>query len=81
LNAVYGLVAWWAAEGREIDRVRRALCLMRLTTLGVKLRAKAICSAGRCQSMSLRCSLNPFARARMRRRRALALRCSWLGAI
>jgi hypothetical protein len=27
---VYGLVAWWAAEGREIDRARRALCLMRL---------------------------------------------------
>ena len=30
LNAVYGLVAWWSAEGREIDRARRALCLMRL---------------------------------------------------
>jgi hypothetical protein len=30
LNAVYSLVAWWAAEGREIDRARRALCLMRL---------------------------------------------------
>jgi hypothetical protein len=30
LNAVYGLMAWWAAEGREIDRARRALCLMRL---------------------------------------------------
>jgi hypothetical protein len=26
LTAVYGLVAWWAAEGREIDRSRRALC-------------------------------------------------------
>jgi hypothetical protein len=30
LNAVYGLVAWWTAEGLEIDRARRALCLMRL---------------------------------------------------
>jgi hypothetical protein len=27
---VYGLVAWWAAEGREIDRARRALRLQRL---------------------------------------------------
>jgi hypothetical protein len=30
LNAVYGLVAWWAAEGQEIDRARRALCFRRL---------------------------------------------------
>ena len=30
LTAVYGLVAWWAAEGREIDRARRALRLHRL---------------------------------------------------
>ena len=30
LTAVYGLVAWWSAEGREIDRVRRALRLRRL---------------------------------------------------
>ena len=30
LNAVYGLVAWWTAEGREIDRARRALSLQRL---------------------------------------------------
>jgi hypothetical protein len=30
LGAVYGLVAWWTAEGREIDRARRALCLQRL---------------------------------------------------
>jgi hypothetical protein len=30
LNAVYSLVAWWVAEGREIDRARRALCLTRL---------------------------------------------------
>src|SRR5271156_5817854 len=30
LNAVYGLVAWWAAEGRDVDRARRALRLQRL---------------------------------------------------
>jgi hypothetical protein len=30
LTAVYGLVAWWRAEGREIDRARRALRLGRL---------------------------------------------------
>ena len=30
LTAVYGLVAWWTAEGQEIDRARRALRLQRL---------------------------------------------------
>jgi hypothetical protein len=30
LSAVYGLVAWWPAEGRGIDRARRALRLQRL---------------------------------------------------
>jgi hypothetical protein len=30
LSAVYGLVAWWSAEGQEIDRARRALCFRRL---------------------------------------------------
>jgi hypothetical protein len=30
LNAVYDLVAWWSAEGQEIDRARRALRLQRL---------------------------------------------------
>jgi hypothetical protein len=30
LTAVYGLMAWWTAEGREIDRARRALRLQRL---------------------------------------------------
>jgi hypothetical protein len=30
LTGVYGLVAWWTAEGREIDRARRALRLQRL---------------------------------------------------
>jgi hypothetical protein len=30
LSAVYGLVAWWTAEGREIDRARRALRLQRM---------------------------------------------------
>jgi hypothetical protein len=31
LSAVYGLVAWWAADGREVDRACRALRLQRLT--------------------------------------------------
>jgi hypothetical protein len=30
LTAVYGLVVWWSAEGRETDRARRALRLQRL---------------------------------------------------
>jgi hypothetical protein len=30
LSVVYGLVAWWTAEGREGDRARRALRLQRL---------------------------------------------------
>jgi hypothetical protein len=30
LTAVYGLVAWWAAEGRGLDRARRAVRLCRL---------------------------------------------------
>ena len=30
LTAVYGLVAWWTAEGREVERARRALRLCRL---------------------------------------------------
>jgi hypothetical protein len=34
LTAVYGLVAVWAAEGREIDRARRALRLQRLEVSG-----------------------------------------------
>jgi hypothetical protein len=27
---VYGLVAWWSAEGGEVERAGRALCLQRL---------------------------------------------------
>jgi hypothetical protein len=30
LSAVYALVAWWTAEGREVDRARRALRLERM---------------------------------------------------
>jgi hypothetical protein len=30
LTAVYNLVAWWAAENRDLDRARRALRLQRL---------------------------------------------------
>jgi hypothetical protein len=45
LNAVYGLVAVWAAEGREIDRARRALRLQRLE---VSHREDAFASIIRC---------------------------------
>jgi hypothetical protein len=34
LTAVYGLVAWWAAEGRDLDRARRALRLQLLKVSG-----------------------------------------------
>jgi hypothetical protein len=34
LSAVYGLVAWWTAEGRDADRARRALRLQRLEVSG-----------------------------------------------
>jgi hypothetical protein len=30
LTAVFSLVAWWAADGREVGRARRALCRLRL---------------------------------------------------
>jgi hypothetical protein len=30
LTAVYGLVAWWTAEGRDLERARRALSSQRL---------------------------------------------------
>jgi hypothetical protein len=30
LTAVYDLVAWWTAEGRDLERARRALRLVRL---------------------------------------------------
>jgi hypothetical protein len=45
LSAVYGLVAVWAAEGREIDRARRAL---RLGRLGVSDREDPFASIIRC---------------------------------
>jgi hypothetical protein len=47
LNAVYGLVAWWAAEGQEIDRARRALCLQQLDPLTCKdpFAAIVVCTA------------------------------------
>jgi hypothetical protein len=34
LTAVYDLVAWWSAEGREVQRARRALRLGRLEVSG-----------------------------------------------
>ena len=45
LTAVYGLVAWWTAEGREVDRARRAL---RLHRLGVSDREDAFAAVIRC---------------------------------
>jgi hypothetical protein len=42
---VYGLVAWWAAEGQEIDRARRALCLKGLE---VSVREDPFASIIRC---------------------------------
>jgi hypothetical protein len=47
LNAVYGLVAWWAAEGRETDRARRALHLWRLEVSG---REDSFAAVIRCTS-------------------------------
>jgi hypothetical protein len=45
---VNGLVAWWSAEGREIDRARRALCLMRLDPASCRdpFAAIILCTAG-----------------------------------
>jgi hypothetical protein len=45
LTAVYGLVAVWAAEGREVDRARRAL---RLQRLAVSDREDAFAAVIRC---------------------------------
>jgi hypothetical protein len=45
LNAVYGLVAWWTAEGREVERARRAL---RLQRLGVSDREGPFAAIIRC---------------------------------
>jgi hypothetical protein len=39
LSAVYDLVAWWTAEGRDLDRARRALRLQRLEVLIEKTRS------------------------------------------
>jgi hypothetical protein len=45
LSSVYGLVAVWTAEGREIDRARRAL---RLSRLEVSQREDAFAAVIRC---------------------------------
>jgi hypothetical protein len=45
LDAVYSLVTWWAAEGREIDRGRHAL---RLCRLGVSDREDPFAAVIRC---------------------------------
>ena len=49
LSAVYGLMAWWAAEGREIDRARRAL---RLQLLEVSAREDPFAAVIRCTADS-----------------------------
>jgi hypothetical protein len=45
LSAVYGLVAWWAAEGRDLDRARRAV---RLRGLEVSEREGPFAAIIRC---------------------------------
>jgi hypothetical protein len=45
LTDVYGLVAWWAAEGREVHRARRAL---RLSRLEVSVREDPFAAVIRC---------------------------------
>jgi hypothetical protein len=45
LTAVFGLVAWWTAEGQEIDRARRAL---RLHPLKVSDREDPFAAIIRC---------------------------------
>jgi hypothetical protein len=45
LSAVYGLVAWWTAEGRAIDRARRA---PRLQGLKVSDREDPLAAIIRC---------------------------------
>jgi hypothetical protein len=45
LTAVYGLVAWWAAEGCEVDRTRRTL---RLQGLAVSDREDPFAAIIRC---------------------------------
>jgi hypothetical protein len=45
LGAVYGVVSWWSAEGREIDRARRAL---RLGRLEISDREHAFAATIRC---------------------------------
>jgi hypothetical protein len=47
LTAVYGLVSWWTAEGREVDRARRALRLQRLE---VSEREDAFAAIIRCSA-------------------------------
>jgi len=45
LSAVYGLIAWWSVEGREIDRAQAAVCLQHL---GVSDREDAFSAIIRC---------------------------------
>jgi hypothetical protein len=45
LSAVYGLVAWWAAEGRDLDRGRRAVRLRALRSPKEKTRSPPLFGA------------------------------------
>jgi hypothetical protein len=45
LSAVYGLVGWWAAEGRDLDRAGRAL---RLRCLDASVREDPFAAVIRC---------------------------------
>jgi hypothetical protein len=47
LTAVFALVTWWSAEGREMDRARRALRLQRLDVSGPE---DAFASVIRCSA-------------------------------
>jgi hypothetical protein len=64
---VYGLVAWWAVEGRDLDRVRRAVRLQRLEVSGREDPFAAI----------IRCTADPAkADKRTRSKRSRVLRCA-----
>jgi hypothetical protein len=76
LTAVYGLVAWWTAEGREIDRARRALRLQRLE---VSEREDAFASVIRCTAADdprQRCAPTACGRSKCRADDANARRSS-----
>jgi hypothetical protein len=58
LTAVYGLVAWWTAEGRDLDRARRALRLQRLE---VSDREDPFAAIIRCTADPAKADIPPYA--------------------